>query len=581
MNVETRTSSPVRLVPQVLYALTMLLAFMLPFEIIRQTLALTFLEITNLELLVYVTMVVFTLHVLTPPGRARARRLIDDGRPLLLPALGFIGISLLSAAVAPSYRLEALKFVARLIMGCYSMMLIAYVATTRARLFTLVWALLLGAGVSALLGLGEVAQWAALDPLFPLFKAAPSRVGGTLRLSASFQYTTIASMFFELVVPLGLILTTAARTRRRRLLALMITLLCIVAVVLTLTRTGIVTLLLVFGGLVVVAWLMPFARPLARPTIVAGIVLLATIGGLMLQTTTFRTRLTTENDLSWYGATYSAPSTLTFDSTRPVSTTVRVRNTGDATWQAAGTYPFALGYYWRTSDGQRLDLPHTIVALPKDVPPDESIELTVHVPPPRLPAGEYRLTWGMLQQDILWFRHRGVPEAHTTVQLTPAATHSSSPSAIRTRPDEEPAQPPTIERLTLWRAAFRMWRERPLLGVGPDNFRHLYGRYLGLDEWDEGLHANNMYVEILTDVGILGAIVFAWFMLTVVVRTLLLLHTARTAPEAVWTAGLGGAFAAFLIHGLLDYFLEFASIYLLFWMILGLLIAVPRIFRLH
>jgi hypothetical protein len=38
-------------------------------------------------------------------------------------------------------------------------------------------------------------------------------------------------------------------------------------------------------------------------------------------------------------------------------------------------------------------------------------------------------------------------------------------------------------------------------------------------------------------------------------------------------ATLTAALAAFAIHGLIDYFLEFTSIYLLFWMTLGALAA--------
>src|SRR5207245_1243891 len=66
-----------------------------------------------------------------------------------------------------------------------------------------------------------------------------------------------------------------------------------------------------------------------------------------------------------------------------------------------------------------------------------------------------------------------------------------------------------VPRADLWRAALRMFAQRPLLGFGPDNFRHLYGAYLGLQVWDERVHANNLYLELLADVGVLGAAAFA------------------------------------------------------------------------
>jgi hypothetical protein len=47
----------------------------------------------------------------------------------------------------------------------------------------------------------------------------------------------------------------------------------------------------------------------------------------------------------------------------------------------------------------------------------------------------------------------------------------------------------------------------------------------------------------------------------------------RGHPVAIWSLALGGSFLAFFIHGFLDYFLEFVSLYLLFWMVAGLIVA--------
>ena len=54
-----------------------------------------------------------------------------------------------------------------------------------------------------------------------------------------------------------------------------------------------------------------------------------------------------------------------------------------------------------------------------------------------------------------------------------------------------------------------LW-SHPLLGVGPDNFRFLYGAYLDLEEWDHKLHSNNMYLEFLVGSGIPGGLLFLW-----------------------------------------------------------------------
>src|SRR5207302_11274188 len=148
------------------------------------------------------------------------------------------------------------------------------------------------------------------------------------------------------------------------------------------------------------------------------------------------------------------------------------------------------------------------------------------------------------------------------------------------------AQAPwVVGRLELWGAALRLIQTRPLLGVGPDNFRHLYGAQLGLETWDERVQANNLYLELLVGVGVLGLAAFVWLIvepLNIAAR-----FTARSLaeveesshpgvkvtrtgaaqrrsasgavrdPELVLVLGLSLAVGAFLLHALLDSFLAF------------------------
>jgi O-antigen ligase len=109
-----------------------------------------------------------------------------------------------------------------------------------------------------------------------------------------------------------------------------------------------------------------------------------------------------------------------------------------------------------------------------------------------------------------------------------------------------------------------------LLGVGPDNFRHLYGAELGLDSWDERVQANNLLIEVLVDTGILGLAAFAW----VIVRPLRAARRAIAGADGNYLVlGITLGVLAFLIHGLLDVFLTYTPTTLLFWLLLGLLSA--------
>jgi O-antigen ligase len=400
-------------------------------------------------------------------------------------------------------------------------------------------------------------------------------VGGDLRASASFQYATIASMFFELVAPLAIVLAATARSRSARLLALMIAAACSAMVVLTLTRAGIGALVLAFGLLLWLAWAGPRWRSVAVPTAVAAACAVLVAGGLATQLSAFSTRFSTENDWDWYGATYQAPSDLTLSPDATTAAVITVQNTGQATWTTDGDHRFGLAYRWLSSDaGSELDVPTTVFDLPTAVPPGGTVEVPVDIRV-ALPPGDYRVAWGMLQRNVLWFHDRGSRDAETLVHLDGQRADGTVAVARQPRSDLDIVQPPT-PRGELWSAALRIVARYPLLGIGPDNFRHVYGAYVGLPIWDERVHANNLYLELLADTGVLGALAFAVVMAPVVAGLVRGLRKPLTSSQALLCAGLAASLAAFLVHGVFDYFLEFTPVYLLFWLVVGLSLNVAR-----
>src|SRR5207249_1996096 len=109
-----------------------------------------------------------------------------------------------------------------------------------------------------------------------------------------------------------------------------------------------------------------------------------------------------------------------------------------------------------------------------------------------------------------------------------------------------------VPRASLWQAAVRMFLDH-LFGVGPDNYRLEYGKYLGASRWDTRVYSNNLYLELLTGSGILG---LAAFVLILAVR-----EWGADAPSLV--------VAVFLVHGLVDVFLMTTPIYFAFWIMMG------------
>jgi O-Antigen ligase len=494
-------------------------------------------------------------------------------------------VAVVAAVQAPEFGDEALKFVWRLVAAAFVLLLIMRVARKPAHLRGLVWAIAIGAGLSALLGIGEAAGWPGLGPLLQLFKAAPTRVGPDLRVSASFQYATIASMYFEMVAPLALILAATAARRRLRLLGLAIAVLCTLNVVLSLTRAGVLTLTLIYAALLVCAWLRRRSwRRLLGPTLAAVGVLLGGVAILVARDPVFDMRLVTESDADWYGASYSAPATLRLEPDQTVDVGLDVRNEGRIVWSSSSNnanHPFALGYRWLSADGRRvLEVPPGEVPLPHDVQPGETIHLDALVDVSALPAGTYRLDWGMLQRDVVQFYERGSASAESLVTVAPRATGVSVTMPASSLRDDEEA-PWVVGRLALWNAALRLIETRPLLGVGPDNFRHLYGAQLGLETWDERVQANNLYLELLADVGVLGLAAFLWLTVPPLAGVARRLRAPTNDDDddpssSLLLLGLGLGVLAFLAHGVLDSFLAFTPTALLLWMLLGMIGAAGR-----
>lgn len=568
-------------------ALLVLLAFSLPFEIIHPVLVLPWFEFTNLELVALACIAVWvyragarSVAAMRPTSvrsRAEAAWLELRTRPVVWLPLAFLALSVLSAALAPAGRVDALKFATRVGTGTAVFWMLIDTVRSRSLMTAILWALLAGAGVSSVVGLGEALEWPHVASLLPLFKDAPTRIGGELRVGASFQYATMAAIYFEMTALVALGLAADARARPSRGLALLVGLLCTANVVLSQSRAGIVTLGLLLALLLGLAWRRPRLRPLAPPALLALGTLSAVTAGLAWRTDAFRTRMLTEDDLGWYGAEYAVPPELRMRAGEPVPVLIGVENTGAIRWHTTGEHPFALGYYWLTEDGRPIGGGHLEAPLPGPVDPGDSVRVAVSLRP-SLPPGDYRLAWGMLQRRILWFRHRGVPEGQTAVRLDPGTVVEPPPvdTASGVPPGGAmPSLPATVRRLDLWTAAARMWLERPILGIGPDNFRHLYGRYLGLDDWDRRLHSNSLYLELLAGWGLAGTLVFAAFAV-LILRLSLPTRRRVGGASALRSVTLGASFLAFFVHGSLDYFLPFVPLYLLFWMVAGLIVVAAR-----
>jgi hypothetical protein len=523
---------------------------------------------------------------------AQSRRWPEWRTTLTTPWILVLATALVAAAAAPAFRGNAINMSLRLVMAFAVFLLTVNGVSSWRRLRTvMVVAAATGVVLSALL-IADFAAWSPVRQGLSAFRSAVTVVGAQVRASGPFQYPTIASMYLEILFALALPLVGLALDRRRPVraaAAIGAALVIAEAGVLTFTRAGLVTMT------AAVAWLalLRVRRDGFDRVAVAYVLIGTTIAALFVGSRSMESvalRLTTEAQEAWYDAWIEAPPQLTVSTGGTTTIELTLENRGRVTWDSRLAQPFRVSYHWLTADGtQVVSWEGRRTLFPAPVSPDEQITLQVDVGAPRQP-GDYLVLWDVEQEHRLWFSTEpGAPRFVSKARVTGEALGPNPPLA----PLPRPLQSATIRpgRLMLWRAAARISSERPLLGVGPDNYRLHYGTHLHLAEADTRLHSNNLYLEVLTGTGLVGAAAFALLLTRAALsgaRTLRRVDAlATTVGSRAWlearalVLGVAAAAAAVVLHGLVDSFLSFTATYVLIAITLGLLVSCEALSQQH
>jgi hypothetical protein len=551
----------------------LVLAVSLSLEALNPVLGAAGLVLTNVEAMALIALGLWSGSLLV------ARRWPTVPRGVGAPVAVWLGTLLISALLAGSHRSGALKFLGRMTAG----VLVAWAAfdlgRTGDRRRHLVRAVAAGGLIVAMLGLAEALRVPQIDRFLALFREERTIAGESLRVSATLDYATIASMVLELCIPLILAwMLTGERRRSRALLGVGLAL-ALAVQTLTLTRGGMIALLTALGFLA--AWSLRAAPARRRVWMASGATMLGTLvlwAIVTLLNPVARYRLVSETDQSWYRIRYEAPATVTVGVGESVSVPVRVTNAGVRTWDAAGEHAFGLSYHLTRGDGELVAFEGPRAPLPHDLAPAEEALLYAIVAAPAVP-GEFVVEWDMVHEGITWFSWEGQPSPRTRLMVS-AAGDAAAESSDRGSADEGrrldrgSAGAERQGRLWLWRVAGRMFVERPLFGVGPDGFRWLYGAHAGVEDADTRVHANNTYVEWLVDTGLIGFAAFLWMSWCLGRTTWPSTVDGKGDSEgAIWQAALFASLIGWYTHGVVDFFYEFTSTYLAFALVSGLALA--------
>ncbi|HEY2931591.1 MAG TPA: O-antigen ligase family protein [Acidobacteriota bacterium] len=465
-------------------------------------------------------------------------------------AVCFILALFLSAFLQKTYRVNALKFSLRMLAGIFLAWSIASLVRRDGRWRENLLALFaVTGGLAALLGLLEWRLSPDATAWSWLFRGPPHWIGGLKRLTGTFEYPNTAASFFLFSLAASISLGLSGKKFFR-----IVSFILVLALVLTCSRGA-----LIAGATSLL--LVAFSRrdTEKRREMIAWACLLGAMYGLALWFMPRLThRLTSENDTRWLGARYevlSFPPSLAPD--RIYRIPMRLQNEGTAAWD--DSLPFRLSYHWYDAgtlqvvvrDGLRTRFQSTI-------PPGGSVTVNALVKTPAR-SGDFILAFDMVQERFAWFSERGVAPDLIRCKIGPATESPPVRDLGETLSGVMDRSFTVTTRFDLWQAAWRLFLQHKWIGVGPDNYRFHYERALGRPTRFTAMYANNLFLEILADTGLLGFGALAVFLY-------LLLRRLRDSELSAQIA-----LYAFFVHGMVDYFLEFSAIYIPFWIYIGMM----------
>jgi hypothetical protein len=553
-----------------------LLAFALPFELVAPLGHVGPLQLTSVELILYVALALsaaaIAIDVLPEWKRLPWRRIATRHAGVIVFGL----VLLLSALRAPLARADAMKFALRSLGGIALYVAAANLLRTPRAALTTAIAMSIGAVVAACLMWAELHLPGAAAALAP-FHVQSFDVFDLPRASGPFQYPNIAAMYLEAALPVVLATGAAFDAHRARgfrigtLVAVLGGVAIVQALSLTASRASLLTALVVVAAVGLNAFWRKTRARWQAPAVLAIFALLAVTNTALGSLVGLRMKFW--NDDAWYRSTITPVAAVPGD-LAPASRTafdVDVRNRGVRPWPATGEKHVALSYHWfDAATGALLVYDGVRTLLPDDVAPGATVRLHATVMAPQRP-GRLRLHLELVHENATWFGEQGDAGFDAAVLVGDQATADTTPVVAITAPPPMQAPLERAPRRMLWTAALMAWREHPLLGLGPDNFRRAYNRYLGLSRPDERLHANNLYFETLAGLGIagIGALVLLVVGFAGAARTAIRHHGAASVAGLIATGAAIGL-AAYLVHGFFDYFLEFTPTYGLLWLLAGI-----------
>lgn len=500
-----------------------------------------------------------------------------------LAVVMFVAVNFLSAATAAD-RPSVLKFSLRMTYAALVYLGISRLPG-RARSY-----LVIGGAAAATLGLVAVVglfesyawfgRWTSL--LSPWHEGTITfGANKNVRVSSILPYPTTLSMYLELMYPLALafglwlVSKQGAGFRRLLLYAGIVagTAAVMVVQINTLTRTALVAMPVSLLAGAVLALLFRYTRRVAIFFALAASMLIAILGIYTMFSNKVAERVGAGEQVNGFNAAYEDVQLPELRPGGEFVARVRIRNLSEVYWQQEGDEQIIFIYFWRSYPGKDVvtNVPSKITKLPTGLGPRDSQEIDVVFHTPETP-GSYLLIMELAKNNVGPFSWWNVPPLVIPLEFDELGARRFAVQEKSGDFTGSGSIEPTPSRSQLWPAALRAWKLNPVLGVGADQFRKRYSETMpGLPK-DERVASHNIFLEALANTGIVGLAVMFFLLGSAAWRSLQLVRERSISGGArLMSLALIAALTAYVIHGLLDYFLWQTGVAFVFFAELGLI----------
>lgn len=447
-------------------------------------------------------------------------------RPDLIDSLAYAWLVAvwLSALLGDSLTLGA-GGAARLSVAALLIPVTRHVVGSTADCLAVLRALALGGAVGALIGL--VYWWLGTDvDGSRFFVGQVTRLGPHVRLTRPWAHANVAAMALGVTLP-------AAAALPRRSVRLGALCLLIVALVLTISRGG-----LLAAAVAAVGWLV-LRRRTIDAAVVAGLGAVAVV--VFLLSSAWGVRVDELGDRAFYAGAVEPPVEFVVDQVE-VLIEVDVRNDSSVVWRRDGDDRVLISARWIGDDG--MVWTEDRWSLPIDLAPGESVRAPLTVTP-RLPVGDYRVRWDLLIDQVAYF-DQFLGEAPATSRGIVERSEVDIGDLFRYELVERQVD---VGRVEGWRIAWTDFRSSPLVGVGPNQFADAAQQQLTDNGQSVGAHAHNIVLQPLAAWGVLGAVPFLLLGALALRSALGRAWRSRELADSIVAVAL----LALVAHGLVDW----------------------------